>query len=229
MRHLDLLYGARRLFKLRLESCRLVNLENQILGFERDGDVPGDLIPYYYFEYLRTQLAFLLIPVFHHNVLDIVSLACLTGVIPAAFRDPENMPARHGADILGLARWLRMSGRLAEAHRLMRRSIDMGLADRHLFRALFDVGSLEKKLGLEDAALATFSDLSLSPNPYRVRAYEELAKHYEHREKNFPRALECVRAARSLEDTEARANRQRRLEAKCCQVAQASACGYFEP
>ena len=215
MRHLDLLYGARRLFKLRLESCRLVNLENQILGFEREGDVPGDLIPYYYFEYLRTQLAFRLIPVFHHNVLDIVSLACLTGVIPAAFRDPENMPARHGADILGLARWLRMSGRLAEAHRLMRRSIDMGLADRHLFRALFDAGSLEKKLGLEDAALATFSDLSLSPNPYRVRAYEELAKHYEHREKNFPRALECVRAARSLEDTAARANRQRRLEAKC--------------
>ena len=215
MEHLDLLYGARRLFKLRLESCRLVNLENQILGVERNGDVPGDLIPYYYFEYLRTQLAFRLIPVFHHNVLDIVSLACLTGVIPAAFQDPENMPARHGADLLGLARWLQMSGRLEEAHRLMRRSIDMGLADQHLFRALFDAGSLEKKLGLEHAALATFIDLSLSPNPYRVRAYEELAKHYEHREKNFHMALECVRAARELEDTEARTNRQRPLEVKC--------------
>ena len=224
MEHLDLLYGARRLFKLRLESCRLVNLENQILGVERNGDVPGDLIPYYYFEYLRTQVAFRLIPIFHHNVLDIVSLACLTGVIPAAFQDPENMPARHGADLrgedlLGLARWLQMSGRLEEAHRLMRRAIDMGLADQHLFRALFDAGSLEKKLGLEHAALATFTDLSLSPNPYRVRAYEELAKHYEHREKNFHMALECVRAARELEDTEARANRQRRLEAKCAKIA----------
>ncbi len=214
LEHLDLLYGARRLFKLRLESCRLVNLESQILGVERNGDVPGDLIPYYYFEYLRTQIAFRLIPIFHHNVLDIVSLACLTGVIPAAFQDPENMPARHGADLLGLARWLQISGRLEEAHRLMRRSIDMGLADQHLFRALFDAGSLEKKLGLEHAALATFIDLSLSPNPYRVRAYEELAKHYEHREKNFPMALECVRAAREIEDTEARTNRQRRLEVK---------------
>jgi len=215
MVHLDLLYGARRLFKLRLESCRLVNLENQILGFEREGDVPGDLIPYYYFEYLRTQLAFRLIPVFHHNVLDIVSLACLTGVIPAAFHDPEHGICKHGADLLGLARWLQMSGRLEEAHRLMRRSIEMGLADQHLFRALFDAGSLEKKLGLEYAALATFTDLSLSPNPYRVRAYEELAKHYEHREKNFLMALECVRAARALEDSESRANRQRRLELKC--------------
>jgi uncharacterized protein len=215
MTHLDLLHGARRLFKLRLESCRLVNLENQILGVERHGDVPGDLIPYYYFEYLRTEQAFRLIPVFHHNVLDIVSLACLTGVIPEAFRDPMNLRARHGADLLGLARWLQMSGRLEEAHRLMRRAISLGLRDEHLFRALFDTGSLEKKLGLEHAALATFTDLSLSPNPYRARAYDELAKHYEHREKNLSMALECVRAARQLEDTGARANRHRRLEAKC--------------
>jgi uncharacterized protein len=215
MVHLDLLHGARRLFKLRLESCRLVNLENQILGVERHGDVPGELIPYIYFEYLRTEQAFRLIPIFHHNVLDIVSLACLTGVIPEAFRDPQNLRVRHGADLLGLARWLQMSGRLEEAHRLMRRAIDLGLRDEHLFRALFDTGSLEKKLGMEHAALATFTDLTLSPNPYRARAYDELAKHYEHREKNLPMALECVRAARQFEDSDARANRHRRLEARC--------------
>lgn len=214
MEHLDLLYGARRLYKLRLENCRLVNLENQILGVERDGDVPGELIPYMYFEYVRTRLAFRLIPVFHHNALDIVSLACLTGVIPAAFQDPGSVRARHGADLLGLARWLRMSGRLEEAHRMMRRAIDLGLPDQHLFPALFEAGSLEKKLGMADAALASFSDLCLSPNPYRVRAYDELAKHYEHGEKNYAMALECARAARSLEDSEARANRQRRLERK---------------
>ena len=41
MEHLDLLFGARRLWKLRLESCRLVDLENRILGVEREGDLPG--------------------------------------------------------------------------------------------------------------------------------------------------------------------------------------------
>src|ERR1035441_5842580 len=46
MTHLDLLFGARRLWKLRLESCRLVDLENQILGVEREGDLPGEMIPY---------------------------------------------------------------------------------------------------------------------------------------------------------------------------------------
>lgn len=55
MQHLDLLCGARRLWKLRFDSCRLIDLENQILGVERDGDLPGELIPYVYFEYLRTR------------------------------------------------------------------------------------------------------------------------------------------------------------------------------
>ena len=56
--HLDLLFGARRLWKLRFDSCRLVDLENQILGVERQGDLPGELIPYFYFEYLRTHEIF---------------------------------------------------------------------------------------------------------------------------------------------------------------------------
>ena len=223
MEHLDLLYGARRLYKLRLESCRLVNLEYQILGLEREADVPGELIPYFYFEYLRTRQAFRLIPVFHHNVLDIVTLACLTGLIPAAFRDPAGIQARHGADLLGLARWLQVTGRLEEAHSLMRRAVDMGLPDRHLFAALFEAGTIEKKLGLADAALATFSDLSLSPNPFQVRAYEELSKHYEHRARNHRMALECTRAARAIADSEALASRQHRLEAKCAKVSRPKA------
>lgn len=218
LEHLDLLYGARRLFKLRLENCRLTNLESQILGFDRGEDIPGELIPYCYFEYLRTRRASRLLPVFHHNVLDIVSLACLTGVVPEAFRDPENVRARHGADLLGLARWLQVSGRFEEALRMTRRAIDLGLPDQHLFRALFEAGGLEKKLGQEHAALATFTDLTLSRNPWRVRAYEELAKHYEHREKNFAMALECVLAAREEDDSEALLARQRRLELKSARL-----------
>jgi hypothetical protein len=113
-----------------------------------------------------------------------------------------------------LARWLQMSGRLEEAHRLMRRAVGMGLPDVHLFRTLYEAGGLEKKLGWVDAAVATFSDLSLSRNAFQVKAYEELAKHYEHKERNAGMALECVRAARCLEDSEALVSRQARLERK---------------
>ena len=214
MRHLDLLYGARRLFRLRLENCRLVNLENEILAFERLDDIPGEMIPYTYFEYLRTHRAHGLQAVLRHNVLDIVSLACLTGVIPEAFRDPLNARARHGTDLLGLARWLQTAGRLDEALGLLRRAIDLGLPDQHLFAALHAAGLIEKKQGRIDAALATFTDLSLSPNPFRVRAYEELAMYYEHRERSFSMALECVRAARQIADSDGLRRRYERLRAK---------------
>ena len=43
---------------------------------------------------------------------------------------------------------------------------------------------------------------------------KQLAKHYEHRERNFRMALECTRAARAVEDSQTLAARQRRLEAK---------------
>ena len=217
MEHLDLLHGARRLWKLRFESCRLVDLENQVLGIQREGDVPGALIPYLYFEYLRTRHAARMLPVFHHNAFDIVTLACLTGIVPYAFKDAhsDTGPFQHGAEIAGIARWLREAGELEQARTLFRRAIDKGLPDALLFRILWDLAQLERKLGAEEAALAVWSDLSAARNPFRVRALEELAKHYEHRAKNFSLALEMTRAALALEDSTELRHREVRLARRC--------------
>jgi uncharacterized protein YprB with RNaseH-like and TPR domain len=214
MAHLDLLFGARRLWKLRLESCRLVDLEYQVLGVEREGDLPGEMIPYCYFEFLRTRQAFQIVPIFHHNAIDILSLACLTAIVPLAFRSPENAPVRHGSDLIGIARWLAEAERREEALRLLRRAVEMGLPDNLLFRTLWDIAALEKRLGREQAALAVVTELSSSRNPYRVRALEELAKHYEHRARNAAQALEVTRAALALEDTPALRRRHERLRAR---------------
>ena len=214
MQHLDLLFGARRLWKLRLESCRLVDLENRILGVERQGDLPGEMIPYCYFEYLRTKQAFRLVPIFHHNALDILSLACLTAIVPFAFRRPEDAALRHGADLIGLARWLLQAGRQEEALRLFRRAVEMGLPDDLLFKTLWDIGVVEKRLGREDAALAAVTELAESRNPYRVRALEELAKHYEHRARDYATALEMTSRALAIEDTAEMRRREERLKAR---------------
>jgi tetratricopeptide (TPR) repeat protein len=211
MEHLDLLFGARRLWKLRLESCRLVDLENRILGVERQGDLPGEMIPYCYFEFLRTQQAFEMVPIFHHNAIDILSLACLTAIVPFAFRAPEQAALRHGADLIGLARWVMQAGREEEAVRLFRRAVDMGLPDDLLFRTLWDIACAERKLGRWDSALAVVTDLAVSRNPFRVRALEMLAKHYEHRERNYAMALEMTRTAKALEDSAAIRRREERL------------------
>lgn len=212
LEHVDLLYSSRRLWRLRLESCRLVELENRILGVERQGDIPGNMIPYVYFDYVRNQGAARLMAVFHHNAMDILTLACLSGIVPLAFRVPEEIGARHGAELAGLGRWWRQMNEPEHSLRLFRRAVDCGLCDDLLFRTLWDISRLEKKLGREDAALAVWSDLAASRNAFQFSALEELAKYYERRERNYSMALEMTRMALQLQRTPAMEQRRARLE-----------------
>jgi hypothetical protein len=211
MSHLDLLFGARRLWRLRLESCRLMELETQILGFERDGDVPGEMIPHLYFEYLRLRSPARLAPVFEHNALDIVSLACLTSIVPRAFQSPRD-GVRHGSEMVSMARWMRQNERVEEALEMFRRAVKENLGDRLLFRSLWDMALLERKQGRRDSAVALWSELAGCRNPHQAAALVELAKHYEHHEKNFAMALDFVNAALAAGETDELAKRRDRLQ-----------------
>jgi len=212
LEHLDLLHGARRLWNLRFDSCRLVDLENQILGVERQGDLPGELIPYVYFEYLRRREIFRLLPIFHHNAMDILTLACLTAIVPRAFDLPDQAHFAHGAEMVGLARWWRQAEQHERALALFRRALDRHLPDDLLFRTMWDIAALEKKLGREHAALLVLRDLAAERNPWRAAALIELAKYYEHRERNYTMALELTRNAFDLAPLETTRHRLARLE-----------------
>lgn len=124
--------------------------------------------------------------------------------------------------MVGLGRWLRRAGQLDTALALFRRAVDCGLPDDLLFRTLWDIAALEKKLGRAAPALAVLSELAVSRNPFRAAALEELAKHYEHRERNYAMALEMTRSALEIEDCAAYRHRASRLERRL-QSAAASA------
>jgi tetratricopeptide (TPR) repeat protein len=194
-----------------LESCRLVELEQQVLGYLRDGDVPGEMIPRLYFDYLHGSSPAPLEAVFEHNALDIVTLACLTAIVPWAFRDPSQAPLHHAAEWVSLGRWLRHAGKHEAALALMRRGVDGNLADDLLFRTLWDIAELEKKLGRHDAALAVYAGLAAARNPHRAAALERLAIHYEHRERNFAMAIEFASEALRYHDNAALHRRLARL------------------
>jgi len=60
--------------------------------------------------------------------------------------------------------------------------------------------------------------LTAAPNPYRARAFEELAKHYEHRERDYATALEMTRQALRLSDMPRIRRRGQRLRARLAKL-----------
>jgi uncharacterized protein YprB with RNaseH-like and TPR domain len=73
--HLDLLHHARRRWREELPDCRLTTLEWRVCRRRRSGDVPGEQIPGLYHDYVRNGDPWRLVPVFHHNLLDVTTMA----------------------------------------------------------------------------------------------------------------------------------------------------------
>jgi len=79
----DLLYHARRRFSCTLPDCRLATLEENILKFRRQGDIPGYLIPETYHRFIRTRDTNLITPIIRHNNMDLLSMARLFHLLEA--------------------------------------------------------------------------------------------------------------------------------------------------
>ncbi|MDZ7638810.1 MAG: ribonuclease H-like domain-containing protein [Bryobacterales bacterium] len=214
MPHLDLLHACRRLWKLRFDSCKLTHLEERILGHERVGDVPGFLIPSLYVNYLRFQEAGSLVPVFTHNALDILSLACLTAVVGGVFADPSNIVLRHGAECIGLGRWLMQAGRPEDALPLFRQAINTNIPEELLARTLWDISGLERKSQRYAASRDALEQILGFPNQHHRRALEALSILYERRLNNIPRSLYYARRLEQLQPDEKVGARLERLVKK---------------
>ncbi|MDE0109315.1 MAG: ribonuclease H-like domain-containing protein [Bryobacterales bacterium] len=234
MDHVDLLHPSRRLWKERLGSCRLTNLESHVLGVERQGDIPGALIPQCYFDYLRSGDGSKLAAVFHHNVLDIVSLACINSVLLTILASPDRTSLRHGQDMHGLARWLNKLGREGQALTLYRTAIHSGLPRRDLFAALWETAQIECRAGRHEEQIQLLRDLARVSAMHRAAAFVELAKHYEHRLKDYALALKMTRNAQRHAPSEELCHRERRILRKLSATAkegeaEAAAAGADSP
>jgi uncharacterized protein YprB with RNaseH-like and TPR domain len=73
--HLDLLHVARRRWRGQFRDCRLQTLEWHVLRRRRAGDIDGAAIPGIYHDYVKRGQPHRLLPVFHHNLLDLVAMA----------------------------------------------------------------------------------------------------------------------------------------------------------
>lgn len=115
---LDLLYPARRTWKLRLGSCRLGRLEEYILGTGRENDLPGSEVPRRYFDFLKSGDLKLLEDIIRHNRQDIVTLQSLLAHLACLYGSPETAGRRE--DIFSMGKALEKQGELRPARELYR-------------------------------------------------------------------------------------------------------------
>jgi len=198
--HLDLLHPARRLWKARLESCRLQSLEDALLGLRRQGDIPGEEIPRIYFDYVRSRAARVVPRILEHNRLDIVSLAALAIL---ACQWVEEGWAEDPRDVYSLARVLERARLFERSEAEYRRTAEAGHGPLR-GAALMRLASRARRGGDEDAAAGLWRQAAECGEPLALRA---LAIDHEHRRRDPEAALGCVDAALRLLESGARTDR----------------------
>jgi uncharacterized protein YprB with RNaseH-like and TPR domain len=189
--HLDLLHPSRQLWRLRLQSVALTQLEKNILGLHRGPDIPSEIIPQIYFDFLRGGSPESMAEVFRHNQWDLCGLASLALHVCNILADPENAGSC-AEELFGLSRLVQRKGAPGLAGRIYRKALDGGLppaAEQIAHREL----ALLAKRGRDYKESNEFWEKLLGGDPEGLNAYEQLAIYYEHKERLPEKAAVLVR------------------------------------
>lgn len=224
--HLDVLHCARRILRHRIceqdgqkrMSMRLTDVEQSLLGFTRQEDIPGSLIPARYFAFLRHGHGQVLDAVLEHHRRDVVSLAAVLGELLRRLDDVASNTL--AADKLAVAQLLVRGQRKDSAWRFVREAMNQKSGDLR-----FQATMLASKILLEqkDHQMAAHClKMSLEPSIDRnsmapqleARIHLTLAKIYEHRLRDYKQALRYAEKSGSAETRQANMQRIHRISEK---------------
>jgi uncharacterized protein YprB with RNaseH-like and TPR domain len=193
----DLLYWSRRLWRRVLPDCSLATIEREILGIRRELDVAGFEVPGIYLEYLRSGSPGRLDAVLEHNLQDVRTLAELLIVVNSILSAGNTIPAAEaGATEAGAAAPSHQADRTALGSFFLSRDERWGI---DLLKESFSAGDdgagralslYYKRAGAWEEAVDLWKRMALKRRS--LFAAVELAKYFEHRERNAALALEWV-------------------------------------
>ena len=176
--HLDLLHPARQLWRLRLGSVRLKDLERHVLGsdgrsldWSRGDDIDSSLIPQMYFNYLRGGPAEPLVGIFRHNQMDLRGLGALAGKILAlldsghGIENAAQAETHDPIEVLGLSRILRKRGHSTRARELYETALRFGLPRSVERLAQRELAQLAKRELDYTRAISLWGALCGTPSP----------------------------------------------------------------
>jgi hypothetical protein len=189
--HFDLIHPIRRLHGRRLPTCRLSEVERALIGFRRKDDVPSQLVPTIYFDYLRAGRIAPLRGVLRHNAWDVLSMV---GILSSVLR-LLNSPSPTGTEAASVGRWWELERRPERAEELYRTAIstlepvgDDAGAWTHAARRY---AILRKRAGARREVVALWERLWAAGDP---EAGVEIAKYLEHEARDLSAAESVARA-----------------------------------
>jgi len=194
---IDLLHLARRLWRYRLPSRSLGDLEVHILGTKRsEMDVPGWMVADLYFDYLHTGDARPLRNVFYHNEIDVVSLAALLTHMAGMLANPINFPSESGLEMVAIGKLYADLGFEDTSIDIYKQGLEqISNQDEIYWDALKQLSFIHKRKGDFAAACQLWKQAALYGQIY---AHEELAKYFEHHKRNIKSALHWTETALEL-------------------------------
>jgi uncharacterized protein len=186
--HLDLLHLSRRIWRQRLASRSLKDLEHEILNIPRtDDEVPGWMIPEIYFNYLRSGDASQIANVVYHNAMDIVSLAALYFAITQMLDEDLFSNKLHSWDVFAIGQLFEDIGDLNKSILIYEYCLELDdIEHTKKLEINTRLAKLYKKASNWEKAKVLWE---VNGNNGDIEACVELAKYYEHELRDVPNAF----------------------------------------
>ena len=185
----DLLYPARRLWYDRLEDCRLETIERERLGVAREGqDIAGDQIPRTYFRYVHDGDARDMDRIVYHNTMDVLTMTALAVHMDESLKEKD--PAR--TNLFSVGKYYEKQGIQGMGTEFFEAASSQGPSHQEKDRALFHLAMQHRRGGRFEDAVRIWKGLVEREGYGFLACCVEIAKHLEHRTREYDQAIGLV-------------------------------------
>jgi len=192
--HIDLLHIARRLWKPHLPGCTLGDLEEHIIGLQRDNlDIPGWQISEFFYEYMQSGDPSPLENIFYHNEVDVISLAALLEYIADRLSIPLSKEFKNEPDLVSIGNYFYSLHLFSEAQAILTTALsNPDLSGAILLKGKLSLAAIHKRRASYDLAVPIWKECAELGS---FDALIELAKYAEHKLFDFEEALHWTLSA----------------------------------
>jgi hypothetical protein len=158
------------------------------------------MAPILYQEYLKTNDFGKVLGIFYHNAMDIVSLAALVKIVNQIAQAREDHFLRYETLNYSIGRQFEKNKDLEKAITIYLKALEQNnLSPNIRLSCLLSLGTLYKKTNRVNEAVDIWKQAAENKS---IEAFIELAKIFEHRFKDFGKAINCCKDALFILDND---------------------------